>query len=150
MKKEFGMRPGKFILPLLLLAALLQGCGGQGDPQAELEAAVQRLQDNLQEKKTAAVLEQLHESFLAQRSNDRDWAKRTMTLLFLRHNNVRVIALSKNSRLDATYRDRGHTDAQVALAGAESLLPDSAAHYAVKLEWWQDDGEWKLARLEWQ
>ena len=70
--------------------------------------------------------------------------------MFLRHNNVRVITLSKNSRLDATYHDRGHTDAQVTLAGAEGLLPDSAAHYGVKLEWWDDDGEWKLARLEWQ
>ncbi|TBU78822.1 hypothetical protein [Phytopseudomonas daroniae] len=138
----------KFALPLLF-ALLLAGCAAQDDPQATLEAAVQQLQDNLQAKKTAAVLEQLHGEFLAQQTNDRDWAKRTMTLLFLRHNNVKVLALSKDSRIDTTYRDKGYTDAQVALTGAEGLIPDSARHVSVKLEWWQDDGEWRLARLEW-
>lgn len=138
----------KFALPLLF-ALLLAGCAAQDDPQATLEAAVQQLQDNLQAKKTAAVLEQLHGEFLAQQTNDRDWAKRTMTLLFLRHNNVKVLALSKDSRIDTTYRDKGYTDAQVALTGAEGLIPDSARHVNVKLEWWQDDGEWRLARLEW-
>ncbi|UCJ17065.1 hypothetical protein K5Q02_01275 [Pseudomonas sp. MM211] len=139
----------KFALSLLF-ALLLAGCRTDDDPQASLEAAVQQLQDNLEAKKTAAVLDQLHGEFLAQQVNDRDWAKRTMTLLFLRHNNVKVLALSKNSRIDTTYRDKGYTDAQVALTGAEGLIPDSARHFSVKLEWWQDDGEWKLARLEWE
>jgi hypothetical protein len=73
-----------------------------------------------------------------------------MTLLFMRHKNVSVLALSKANSLDPTYREKGYTDAQVALTGAEGLIPDSARHYAVKLEWWLDDGEWKLARLDWQ
>ncbi|OLU34199.1 hypothetical protein BVH03_03265 [Pseudomonas sp. PA15(2017)] len=140
----------KFATPLLLLAGLLSGCGAKDDPQARLEAAVQQLQDNIEGKKTAAVLDQLHGEFRAQQTNDRDWARRTMTLLFLRHNTVKVLALNNNSRVDPTYRDKGYTDAQVALTGAEGLIPDSARHYAVKLEWWQDDDEWKLARLQWQ
>ena len=36
------------------------------------------------------------------------------------------------------------------LTGAEGLIPDSARLYDVKLEWWLDDGEWKLARLDWE
>ncbi len=140
----------KFATPLLLLAVLLSGCGAKDAPQARLEAAVQQLQENLEAKKTAAVMDQLHSEFRAQQANDRDWAKRTMTLLFLRYNNVKVLALSKNSRVDVTYRDKGYTDAQVGLTGAEGLIPDSARHYAVKLEWWQDDGGWKLARLDWE
>ncbi|MCY1559332.1 hypothetical protein D9M68_963570 [compost metagenome] len=111
---------------------------------------MQRLQDNLEAKKTSAVLEQLHPRFNAQQEHDRDWAKRTMALLFLRHRNVSVLALGKASRLDPTYGEKGYTEAQVALAGAEGLIPDSARHYGVKLEWWLDDGEWKLARLDWQ
>lgn len=140
----------KFALSLLVIFALLAGCGGKNDPQAALEAAVQQLQDNLEAKKTSAVLEQLHPEFSAQQQFDRDWAKRTMTLLFLRHKQVKVIALSKTSRIDPTYSEKGHTDAQVGMTGAEGLIPDSARHYSVKLEWRLDGDEWKLARLGWE
>ncbi|MGE8496702.1 MAG: hypothetical protein ACN6O6_04280 [Pseudomonas sp.] len=144
------MSARKFALPFMMFFALLSGCGGSSDPQAALEAAVQQLQDNLEAKKTSAVLDQLHPEFSAQDQFDRDWAKRTMTLLFLRHKNVKVLALSKSSQVDPTYSEKGHTDAQVALTGAEGLIPNSAKHYGVKLEWWLDDGEWKLARLRWE
>lgn len=140
----------KFALSLTVMCALLSGCGGPDNPQAALEAAVQQLQDNLEAKKTSAVIEQLHPTFMAQAQHDRDWAKRTMTLLFMRHKNIQVLALSKSSQIDPTYPDKGHTDAQVGLVGAEGLIPDSARHYAVKLEWWLEDGEWQLARLDWQ
>lgn len=138
-----------FPLFFVMVFALLGGCH-PSEPQVALEAAVQQLQDNLENKQTAAVLEQLHPQFRAQQQLDRDWAKRTMLLLFMRHKNVQVLALSKDSRLDPTYHDKGYTQAQIALTGAEGLIPDSAAQYQVKLEWWLDDGEWKLARLDWQ
>ncbi|MNP11139.1 hypothetical protein D3C76_1033130 [compost metagenome] len=57
-KKEFSMLLGKFALPTLCVLAILAGCG-RNDPAAELDAAVQQLQDNLEAKKTGAVLEQL-------------------------------------------------------------------------------------------
>lgn len=139
-----------FALAFVMFCALLSGCGAQDDPQAALEAAVQQLQDNLQAKQNSAVLDQLHPQFSAQGEFDREWAQRTMLLLFMRHKNVKVLALSKDSRIDATYREKGHSEAQVALAGAESLIPDSARHYSVKMEWWLEGDEWKLARLNWE
>ncbi|MDR8013122.1 MAG: hypothetical protein E2579_01360 [Pseudomonas sp.] len=135
---------------LIALPLLLAGCGGRDDPQAKLEAAVQQLQDNIEAKSTGAVMEQLHGDFLARQELDREWAKRTMTLLFLRHKNVKVLALGKNSWIDSAIGSKGYTEAQVGLSGAEGLIPDSARHYSVKLEWWLDGGEWKLARLDWE
>ena len=134
---------------LLLLALLLGGCRGD-DPQAALEAAVQQLQDNLEHKRSSAVLEQLHEQFSAQQQYDREWAKRTMLMLFMRHQNVRVLALSQNSYVHETYRERSFTKAQVTLVGAENLIPDSARHFTVEMEWWLEGNEWQLARLSWQ
>lgn len=144
------MSARRFALLLVMPFILLTGCGAKDDPQASLEAAVQQLQDNLEAKDTGAVLEQLHPQFAAQQEFDRDWARRTMALLFLRHKHVRVIALTKNSRLDPTYSEKGHSQAQVALTGAEGLIPDSARHYGVKLEWWREGEQWQLARLHWE
>jgi len=134
----------------LFFALLLGGCGGKDAPQAALEAAVQQLQDDIEAKDTGAVMAQLHPDFLARQELDREWAKRTMTLLFLRHKNIKVIALGKNSWIDAAISSKGYTEAQVGLSGAEGLIPDSARHYSVKLEWWLDGSEWKLARLDWE
>ena len=139
----------RILLTAVFLAAWLTGCS-KSDPQAELEAAVQRLQDSLEAKRTSDVLEQLHPQFSAQQHYDRDWAKRTMTLMFLRHKQVRVVAIGKRSEIDATYANRGHTRAEVALTGAEGLIPDSARHYSVTLEWWREGDEWQLARLDWE
>lgn len=139
----------KLFLSLLLFSFLLSGCSKE-DPRVQLDAAVKQLQENLEAKDTGAVMDQLHPDFRANGEFDRDWARRTMSLLFLRHKQVKVIALSTDNRLDPTYSNRGHTDAQVALTGAQELIPDSAAHYGVKLEWWRDGADWKLARLDWQ
>ncbi len=138
-----------FTLPLLLIFTLVTGCG-RDDPQAVLEATVQRLQDNLEAKQTSAVLEQLHPEFRAQQQLDRSWAQRTLLLLFMRHQNVKVITLGQDSHIDPTYTHKAFTDSRIALTGAEGLIPESAGHYQVKLEWWRDDDEWKLARLSWE
>jgi hypothetical protein len=137
-------------LPLLLTGLLLLGgCTADSELQ-QLENTVAQLQDNLEAKRTQAVMQQLHGDFRAQQDFDRQWAQRTMALLFLRHQQVRVIALSQRSQLDPTYPGRGTTRAEVALTGAEGLLPDSARHYRVTLQWWREGDDWQLARLNWE
>ncbi len=136
------------IAALAVLLALV-GCG-RDDPQAALQQAAEQLQASLESKQTGELMALLHADFQAQQQYDRDWARRTATLMFMRHRNVRVIALSQRSWIDATYPDRGHTEAQVALTGAEALLPQQAGHYQVRLEWRHENGSWQLARLQWQ
>lgn len=132
-----------------LALTLITGCS-RSDPQAALEAAVQQLQENLEAKRSGDVLEQLHSEFRAQQQFDREWAKRTMLGLFLRYQNVRVIAVSKTSSIDPTVSSKGYTDAKVAVTGAQGLIPDYANAYGVKLEWWLEGDEWKLARIDWK
>ena len=141
--------PLHLVLVCLLALLGLAGCSKEA-PEAALEKAVNQLQENLQDKRSSAVLEQLHPEFMAEQQYDRTWAKRTMALLFLRHKRVQVVALGKRSEIDPVYRDKGHTRAEVMLTGAEGLLPDSARHYRVDLEWWLEDGEWQLALLDWE
>ena len=84
-------------LILLAASAGLASCS-KDDPLASLEAAVQRLQDNLEAKKTGDVLGQLHSKFRAQGELDKDWAKQTMTGMFLRYANIKMVAVTRTSR----------------------------------------------------
>jgi hypothetical protein len=118
------------MLAMLPLINGLQSCS-RSDPQAALEAAVQLLQDNLEAKKASAVLDQLDVPFRAQQELDRDWAKRTLTLMFLQHRNVHIVAVSRSSRIAEQARDIGYTDAKVLLTGAQGLIPDQASPYGV-------------------
>ena len=61
-------------------ALALLGCGQPDDPQAALDATVQRLQDALEAKDTDAVLDLLDAKFRAQDELDREWARKTMAL----------------------------------------------------------------------
>lgn len=135
-------------LIFLLFMAMLGGCS-RDDPQAALEKAARQLQAGLEEKDLSSVLQQLHSDFQAGDGLDRAWAERSMRLAFLRHRNIRIIALRHASRLDSSYADRGYTEAEVSMSGADGLIPQRAGHYSVKLEWWREDDHWRLARLSW-
>lgn len=132
----------------LLLLALPAACR-RDDPQAALEAAVQRLQDALEARDSAAVLALLDRGFVVQGEPGQEWAKRTMTLVFLRYPNVHIVAPLRRSEIDASARHLARTEAQVLLVGAQGLLPERAEPFAVRLRWQRDGGQWKLLTLEW-
>lgn len=138
-----------FMAATLALAVALGGCS-RDDPLAELEANVRQLQDSLEAKDSGEVAALLHPQFQAQDQYDSDWARRTMTGLFLRHRNIGITALSQQSRLDPHARDMAYTDATVILSGAENLIPDQAAQYQVHIEWRRDGERWTLHRLAWK
>lgn len=138
----------KLAAAAVALSLLLVGCGRE-DSQAALEAAAKSLQKSIEDKDNRELISLIHPEFRANEELDRDWVKRTSTLMFLRHRNVRVIALNSRSWIDPTYPDKGYSEAQVALTGAEGLLPQRVGNYKVALEWWRTDGDWQLARLSW-
>lgn len=139
------------VLALLLLgAALLLAACSKDDPQASLDATVQRLQDALEDKDAAAVLDLLDPKFRAQDELDREWARKTMALMFLRYQNVKVIAVTRNSRVDPAAGRIGRTEAQVLITGAQGLIPERASPYALQLEWWREGDDWKLRDLRWE
>jgi hypothetical protein len=139
----------RFAWTLLLVPLLLAGCGNT-DPQTALEAAVQALQDNLEAKKSGAVMDQLHPNFQAGEGMDREWAKRTMALMFLRYAHIRIVAVTRSSRIDTGSSQVGHTEAQVVVTGAQGLIPERAEPYAIRLQWRLDGSDWKLIELHWE
>jgi hypothetical protein len=144
------MKHRTFLSSLLLALVFGLSACGQADPQAQLEAAVQKLQDNLEAKDTSAVIDQLDASFQAQDGLDREWARKTMTLMFLRYASVKVIAVTRKSSIDPTAAQSGLTQAQVLVTGAQGLIPERAAPYDVRLEWRRVSDDWKLTRITWE
>jgi len=138
----------KLAVAFMAVALMLVGCG-RDDPEAALQAAIESLQESIESKDASRLMDLIHQEFSANQEADRDWARRTATLMFLRHRNVHVIALNSRSWIDPTYPDKGYSEAQVALTGAEALLPQRLGHYNARLEWWLADGKWQLARLNW-
>lgn len=135
---------------LLALASGLLACGRSDDPKAALEAAVQRLQDALEARDADAVLALLDARFRAQDDLDREWARKTMALMFLRYQQVKVIAVARSSRVDPAAGRIGRTEAQVLVTGAQALIPERVTPYAVRMEWWREGEDWKLRDLRWE
>lgn len=145
------MQARRFALTLMvLLGALMLGGCGKPDPQAALEAAVQKLQDNLEARKTSDVMDQLHPGFQAGEGMDREWARRTMTLMFMRYAHIRIVAVARHSRIDSGSSQVGHTEAKVVVTGAQGLIPERVEPYAINLQWRLDGSDWKLIELRWE
>lgn len=138
-----------FLGVLFCLTVGITACS-KDDPQASLEAAVQQLQDQIEARDTGAVMDLLDARFRAQDGYDADWARKTMTLMFLRYAQVKVLAVSRSSRIDPPGSPIGLTEAQVVVTGAQGLIPERVTPYAVTLEWRRDGDNWKLYDLKWE
>lgn len=145
--------PGRRRLLLGALAATVLpafvACGQRDDPQQTLEAAVQRLQDAIEARDANAVLAMLDTKFRAQDELDREWARKTLALMFLRYQNVKVIAVSRSSRVDLAAGRIGRTEAQVLVTGAQGLIPERVSPYAIQMAWWREGDDWMLRDLRW-
>ena len=133
---------------LCMLSLSLLACHSQS-PIDALDAAAQRLEKNLSNKRSSAVTEQLHQDFSAQQGMDKKAAQQYMLLLFMRFKNVNILVINRTCQLDNSYRDRGHCSAQVAISGAQGLIPERADYYKVKSQWQFDDKDWQLIQLQW-
>ena len=137
----------RFCAPLMLTASLM-ACHS-ASPTDALNAAAQRLQDNLSNKRSSAVAEQLHQDFSAQHGMDKKAAQQQMLLLFMRFKNVNIAVVNRSCTLDNSYRDRGHCSAQVAVTGAQGLIPERADYYKVDSQWQLNGKDWQLVKLHW-
>jgi ketosteroid isomerase-like protein len=138
-------------LAALALALFLSACS-RSDPQAALNVAAGELQAALEARDANKALDLLHQDFVVESSveNGREWARKTMTLAFMRYKNVKIVALNQENRIDANLPDRAISTGDIALVGAEGMIPDNARRYRVQLGWIREGDQWKLLRLKWE
>lgn len=136
-------------LAVVATALLVAGCGSQSADEL-LNLRLDQLGNGLQARSTDSVMDVLHEDFQAKDELDRDWARRTMTLMFLQHQRVNVLVINQQTEIDPIYSGQAQTQAQVSLSGADRFIPDSARVYSITLNWLEEDGDWLLHRLTWE
>lgn len=137
------------LLPILLLAGLLPGCGKQ-DPGSALEAAAMALEQGISQRQPKAVMKLLHQDFTGNQGLDRQAAHQQMLALFLRYQNICVLVVNRQCQLDKGFYDRGHCSARVGISGAQGLIPERAELYRVETVWQLQGKDWQLLRLEWE
>lgn len=91
----------------------------------------------------------MHQDFNAQQGMDKKAAQQQMILAFMRFKNINILVVNRNCQLDNSYHDRGHCSAQVAISGAQGLIPERANYYNVKSQWQLDGKNWQLIQLHW-
>ncbi len=133
---------------LFMLSLSLLACHSQS-PIDALDAAAQHLEENLTNKLNSAVTEQLHHDFSAQQGMDKKAAQQQIMLVFMRFKNINILVINRSCQLDSSYHDRGHCSAQVAVSGAQGLIPERADYYNVKSQWQLDGKDWQLIQLHW-
>ena len=146
----------KFIvlIPLILLQALLTGCSQPTGPEQAIRQQVEALETALAERDRGDALEILADGFLGgaggQLDKDKEAADKMLAVYFLRYHRIRVVISQLEITLDPYQPALAEASAQVALAGGERLIPNSAGLYQVNARWQNIDGDWQITRLQWQ
>ena len=136
---------------LFCMALVVSACGKkEEDPLEALNAQVDALMEALQTQHIRHAMAILHPQFTAQDNLGQDWARKTMTAMFLRDSNIGVRAMQREARMFPGAREAAEVKARILLTGAEGVLPSDGNYVEVDSEWRQDGGEWKLFRLRWK
>jgi len=139
------------LLLLLSLALALISCSRE-NPEAALKTASEALQTALEAKSPDQAMDLLHEKFTAQSTpeNGRDWARRTMTMAFMRYKTIKLVVHNVENRINPQFPNHATTHCEVLLVGAEGMISGDARRYRVELDWVKERQDWKLLRLTWQ
>ncbi len=133
------------LLPLLMLAAC-----SKPDPQTALDTAAIELEQAIAQRQPRAAMRLLHDNFSGSHGMDRQMAHQQMLALFLRYQNIGLLVVNRNCKLDKGFYDRGHCNAQVGVTGAQGLIPERAELYRVSTTWQLQGKDWLLLSMEWE
>ncbi|MFN3580974.1 MAG: hypothetical protein ACK4VV_10940 [Pseudomonas sp.] len=134
---------------LLLISLVLVACGSQS-PDERLNHSLKELVEGIEARSSDRVMAVVHPQFEAKGQYDQDWARRTMGVMFLQNQRIKVLVLQQQTEIDPVYSGQARTRAQVSITGAERFIPDTARAYSLTLDWLEEDGDWLLHRLSWE
>ena len=133
---------------VLLACAVLAGCGGGSDAEAELRAWVAEAEEAAENKERRVLLDKVSTNYTDSRGNDRDSLGERILVLMLRQKSLSL--LTRIDRVEVFDGTAAELDVTVAMAGIGSTALDlNADAYRFELELEKDDSEWQLIGARW-
>ena len=130
----------------MLAFGLLFGCSRTALEQA-LRSTIATLQSSIERRDGSDLQELLADDFIGPDGLDRDGARRTAQLMFLRYPNVGVSLGPLEVDLK---EEHAIVRFSAAVTGGAGVLPASGELYDVETGWRRVDGEWRLVNANWK
>ena len=140
--------PGAAI-PILLLLALLAGCGAPPPAEQRILETLSDMESALEAGEVGAFMDPIAEDFIAENGA---LDRRALGLLVRRERMARNrIAITRFEPEVELHGDDRATAAFRALAtGGSGLLPDEGQLWRIETAWRLDDDEWRLIGASWR
>jgi len=133
---------------LLAIAVVLPGCT-DGSAEAQVRKTVENLQSAVENRDSAAVLDLLADNFTASDGSERRSAESQLADWFARYQDVFLVVNDLTININPEDPMRAVMAGRATLAAGRSVLPVSLRSYRFSGEWWLEQEQWRLVRLDW-
>ncbi len=129
---------------------LLTSSCSETPPVEAIHANMDAVQLAIQEKDISGVMEHTLDSFIGNGHIDNIYLKKLLFINFHKHNNIHIVITRMDVEHDPKFPYHATMDGIVAVTGAENILPQDARILKVTGQWELHDGDWLLAKLDWE
>ncbi len=139
------------MIRLVIISFLLLFAACSKTPPVEaIHARLDAIQIAIEEKNNSAVMKHVLDSFRGNESLDKGNLRKLLAVHFIRHQNIHIVVTRMDVEHDPKFPYHASMKGIVAVTGAENILPQDGRLFKVSGQWELHDGDWLLAKLDWE
>ena len=128
-----------------LLLLVVSACS-RSTPEQLLRLQITQMQQGMEQREAARVIEPLAEDFLGNGGMDRQAVERLLRAQLLLNQRIEVVLGPVDVRIEG---HNAQADFSVVLAGGNGRLFERGRIHQVSTHWREQNGQWQLYRAQW-